>query len=87
VRLTNFGACLTGMHFPGRSGNIAGITLGFDELASYVSTRTYFWARCGGYSNRIAHSEFLLDEQRFQMTRDESPNHLHGGATGFDTQA
>lgn len=80
----DFGARLTKMIVPDRSGTSADIVLGFDDLDSYVGTDTYFGATCGRYGNRIAGGRFTLDGQPVEVTANEAPNHLHGGRVGFD---
>ena len=69
---------------PGRDGKMADIVLGFDDLASYVATNTYFGATCGRYGNRIGHGRFEIDGKPVQVDCNEGPNHLHGGRNGFD---
>lgn len=82
--IIDFGARLTRMVVPDRSGAPADIVLGFDDLASYVGTDTCFGATCGRYGNRIAGGRFALDGHPVEMTANEPPNHLHGGRVGFD---
>ena len=84
ARLISFGARLTQMIVPDSSGVMEDIVLGFDDLADYVATDTYFGATCGRYGNRIAEGRFVLDGRPVEVTRNEPPNHLHGGSEGFD---
>lgn len=84
ARLISYGARLTEFHLPGTDGKTADIVLGFDSLAGYVATNTYFGATCGRYGNRIKGGRFPLDGRTVQLDRNEGPNHLHGGAVGFD---
>jgi aldose 1-epimerase len=84
ARLITFGARLVGLDAPDKSGRFADITLGFDDLKSYVETDHYFGASCGRYGNRIARGKFELDGQPFSVTCNEANNHLHGGRKGFD---
>ena len=84
ARIITFGARLTELHAPDRAGRIADIVLGFDDLASYADTDTYFGATVGRYGNRIKQGRFLLDGSSVELTRNEPPNHLHGGHEGFD---
>ena len=86
ARLISFGARLTEMHVPSKDGSMADIVLGFDDLASYVATDTYFGATCGRYGNRIRAGRLALDGETIQVTANEGPNHLHGGTEGFDKQ-
>ncbi len=82
--LIDFGARLTQMVVPDKAGTPADIVLGFDDLAAYAATDTYFGATCGRYGNRIAGGRFMLDGTTVQVTVNEGPNHLHGGRVGFD---
>jgi aldose 1-epimerase len=84
ARLINYGARLTAFEMPGRDGRLADIVLGFDDIASYVATNTYFGATCGRYGNRIREGRFDIDGQAVQVDRNEGANHLHGGRNGFD---
>ena len=84
ARLISFGARLTQMVVPDRNGVMEDVVLGFDDLADYITTDTYFGATCGRYGNRIADGRFVLGGQPIEVTRNEPPNHLHGGLEGFD---
>ncbi|MDO9418055.1 aldose epimerase family protein [Pararhizobium sp.] len=84
ARLITFGARLIGMHVPDRNGVFADIVLGFDDLASYETTDTYFGATCGHYGNRIKDATFELDGETVRLTQNEGTTHIHGGVAGFD---
>lgn len=84
AKLITYGARLTEFHMPDRNGKPADIVLGFDDLASYIGTNTYFGATCGRYGNRIRNGRFRLDGRWVQVDCNEGPNHLHGGRLGFD---
>ena len=84
ARLISYGARLTEFHLPDKQGKSADIVLGFDNLADYVATNTYFGATCGRYGNRIMNGQFNLDGKLIQVDTNEGPNHLHGGKKGFD---
>ena len=82
--LISFGARLTELWVPDRNGVHADIVLGFDTLAEYEATETYFGATCGRYGNRIRRGRFMLDGAMVQVDCNEHGNHLHGGVAGFD---
>ena len=84
AKLIELGATLTEMHVPDRQGRLADIVLGFDDLAGYVATDTYFGALCGRYGNRIGHGRFSLDGRSYQITLNEGPHVVHGGRKGYD---
>lgn len=84
AKLITFGARLTELWTPASDGAMDDIVLGFDTLAEYEATDTYFGATCGRYGNRIAQGRFMLDGAEHQLDRNEGNNHLHGGKAGFD---
>lgn len=84
ARLITYGARLTELWVPDADGQRADIVLGYDDLESYVASGTYFGATCGQYANRIAGGRCHLQGEAVQLDQNEGPNHLHGGAAGFD---
>ena len=79
-----YGAVITSIKTPDRTGNQADIVLGFDSLAGYVAGSPYFGAVVGRYANRIARGQFTLDGVTYHLARNNGPNTLHGGQRGFD---
>jgi aldose 1-epimerase len=84
AKLITFGARLAELHVPDRNGRFGDIVLGFDTIAEYDATATFFAATCGRYGNRIARGQFMIDRVQHQLSLNEGKNHLHGGKTGFD---
>ncbi|QFU17335.1 aldose epimerase family protein [Microvirga thermotolerans] len=83
ARVVTYGAVLSEMHVPDRSGRTEDIALGYDDLESYLRFRGSAGAVCGRYANRIADGRITVDGQVFQLSQNEPPNHLHGGFKGF----
>ena len=84
VKAISFGAIITSIRVPDRSGAIAEIVLGFDTVDGYLKPHPYFGALVGRYGNRIARAAFTLDGQTYRLAANNGPNHLHGGVRGFD---
>ena len=85
--LISYGATLTHLHAPDRTGTLADVVLGFDDLASYAESRAYFGAIAGRFANRIARGRFALNGVTHELPLNDPPNHLHGGLRGFDRYA
>lgn len=84
-RLTNFGATVVSLSVADRDGEFADVVLGFDDVAGYQSpANQYFGCTVGRVANRIARGTFTLDGTRYRLATNNDPNHLHGGARGFD---
>ena len=83
--LTDYGATLTQMWTPDRSGHLEDIVLGFDDLAGYRSdANQYFGCVAGRCANRIAQGRFTIEGAEYQLYINNGPNHLHGGYRGLD---
>ena len=81
--VTNFGAILTSLTVPNRSGRSEEVMLGFDTLEGYLADIWFFGATIGRYANRIAKGKFSLDGVEYQLAQNSPPSHLHGGPKGF----
>ncbi len=88
ARVTEWGAILVSMEVPDLQGNLADLTLGFDDLAGWMKNPAYFGATVGRFGNRIAHGKFSLDGKNYSLATNNEPSgipcHLHGGVRGFD---
>ena len=87
--ITDYGGTLTSLRVPDRHGRLGHVVLGFDDVSGYQSpafrqTTPYLGALIGRYGNRIAEGRFALDGRAYQLSRNNGPNSLHGGAHGFD---
>src|SRR5438105_257759 len=84
ARIMTYGATLVSLRTPDRAGHLQNIILGFDTIEPYLAGVPYFGATVGRYANRIADGRFTLDGQNYQLPRNNGPNSLHGGTSGFD---
>ncbi len=84
VKLTNYGAITVSVEVPDRAGKLADVTLGYDTLDGWFTSKSYFGATVGRYANRIAKGKFSLDGQTYTLATNNGENALHGGLKGFD---
>ncbi len=84
VDITNYGGRVVSLKVPDRSGAMADIVLGFDDLEGYLKPEPYFGAIVGRYGNRIGHAQFTLDGVVYKLAKNDGDNSLHGGNRGFD---
>src|SRR6185312_17226466 len=85
VAITNYGARVVSIIVPDKNGNPTDIVLGYDSIGKYIHRPdTYFGAIVGRYGNRIGKARFNLNGKEYTLTRNDSPNTLHGGRKGFD---
>ena len=87
ARILSYGATLQSLMGPDRTGKIADVVLGYDDLASYVDHPNFFGVTVGRFANRIAGGRFTLDGKSYQLPLNDKVNSLHGGGQGFDKAA
>ncbi len=84
ARVITYGATLQAFEVPDLNGKIADVTLGYDDLQSYIDHPNYWGQTIGRYANRIAGGKFSVDGRDYQLPRNDKTNSLHGGTIGFD---
>jgi aldose 1-epimerase len=83
-KVMTYGALITELHVPDRTGQLGDVVLGFDQLEAYLKGHPYFGCVVGRYANRIAKGKFTLDGRTYTLATNNVPNALHGGLQGFD---
>ena len=63
AKIITYGALLTELHVPDRTGTLADVVLGFKTLNRYEGDHPYFGATIGRVANRIAKGRFRLGGQ------------------------
>lgn len=86
VKITNYGATVTSIKVPDRSGKLDDVTLGYDSIDGYLAKNPHMGSLAGRYANRIANGEFKLGGKTITLAKNNGPNHLHGGPNGFYKQ-
>jgi len=84
VDITNYGGVVVRILVPDRDGCLDDVVLGYDTLAEYLKDTCHFGTLVGRYGNRIGKGKFTLDGVKYQLAKNNGPNHLHGGLKGFD---
>ena len=85
VKVITFGAHITSILAPDRSGKKSDVVLGYDSIDGYLrDNKTYMGSIVGRYGNRVANGAFTLEGQQYHLPKNNGPNTLHGGTDGFD---
>src|SRR6185503_240833 len=59
------------------------LVLSFPDLSGYLKDTSYIGQLVGRYGNRIGGAAFELDGKRYELSKNNGPNTLHGGEVGF----
>ncbi len=88
LEVTNYGGIITRLLVPDRNGKSSDVVLGFNTLEEYLKDSPYFGCLVGRYGNRIANGQFVLNQKKYELAKNNEPGgmpcHLHGGNVGFD---
>jgi aldose 1-epimerase len=83
IKITNYGASITSWITKDKAGNRSNIVVGFDSLEQYVKRAPNYGASIGRFANRIANAQFVLDGKTYNLSANDTKNHMHGGFKGF----
>ena len=88
AKVIEYGAILASIETPDKSGKLADITHGYDDLEGWLTNTSYFGATVGRFGNRIKDGKFTLDGKDYKLATNNEPGGipcaLHGGLKGFD---
>jgi aldose 1-epimerase len=89
ARIATYGGIVVSLKAPDRTGKVADVVLGFDDVDGYVANfngpaDAFFGALIGRYANRVAHGSFILDGRKYSLPLNNGENSLHGGPHGFN---
>lgn len=79
VELLNIGATVRDIKFKGKS-----ITLNISDSTKYLTDRPFINTTVGRVAGRISNGKERIGNKDIFLTRNEFPNHLHGGNQGLD---
>jgi aldose 1-epimerase len=84
MKVTDYGTIITEFLVPDRTGKLADIVLGYENLDGYVKNNPYFGATVGRIANRIKNAKFTLEGKTYTLAANNGPHSLHGGKKGWD---
>lgn len=85
VQLSNLGATIVKIEIIDKKGLVAPITLGHNEIFSYLKDPGYFGAIIGRTVSRTVNAQFQLDGRTFRLSKNNGNMHAHGGIRGFNS--
>lgn len=83
VNIIEYGARITKISVPDKDNKFENVVFGFDTLEEYIADQSFQGAICGRVAGRIRNAEFYLNNEKYQLTKNDGINHLHGGEKNF----
>ena len=82
--ITDYGATVTEIVVPDKNGKLLDVVMGHPDVAAYQTKGGFWGATIGRVGNRLGASQFEINGKTYKVLANDGPNHLHGGAKGFD---
>lgn len=88
VNVITYGAAITSLLVPDRTGKSVDVVLGFDGLSGYEQDDAYMGVCVGRVANRLKDMHFTLGGRECTLEANEGLSHLHGvfGKRVWDAQ-
>lgn len=87
VAVCNYGGAICAIMVPDKDGKVANVIEGHGSIEQLMSGKEpYLSTLIGRWGNRISKGQFTLNGKEYQLATNDGPNHLHGGAKGFNSK-
>ena len=86
MQVTNFGARVVSLWMPDRTGKMADIVLGYENIDRYINNtgERFLGSVVGRVANRIGGGKFTLNGVEYTTPQNNNGQTLHGGLKGLD---
>ncbi len=81
AKITNYGGIITHLIYKGTD-----VALGKETFEDYLDNKELFGAIVGRNANRIKNAEFVLNNKKYLLYKNDNGNNIHGGKVGFDSK-
>jgi len=89
IDLSTFGATITSIKVPDKTGKIIDVTQGYTNVTPYEESPVgHAGGTIGPCANKISDGKFLIGEKEYSLecNKDNGKTHSHGGTQGFDVK-
>ena len=84
VEILNLGGIIRKIETPDKNGIFENVVLGYENIEEYYKNPDYLGSLIGRTSGRIKNGEFILNNEKYTLAKNDGNNSLHGGTTGFN---
>ena len=83
VQFLDYGGIITKILVPDKNKNKENIVLGYSDYKDYESDPNFFGAIIGPVAGRSKGAEFSINDEKFDLEKNDGNHHLHGGSNAF----
>lgn len=83
VKFLDLGGIITEINVPDRLGLVENVVLAYDDYSDYLKNPPFLGALIGRVAGRIENASFTLNDQTFELPKNDGNHSLHGGPEGL----
>lgn len=83
IEILNFGCIIRSIKTPDKNGIFENVVLGYEDVTEYNKNPDYIGALIGRTAGRIYNGEFILNDVKYSLEKNDNKHNLHGGIKGF----
>lgn len=84
IEVLNLGGIIRSIHTQDKNGIFENVVLGYENIEEYYKNPDYIGALIGRTSGRIYNGEFILNDTKHSLAKNDNKHNLHGGNKGFN---
>lgn len=84
IEILNLGGIIRKIETPDKNGIFENVVLGYENIEEYYKNPDYLGSLIGRTSGRIQNGEFILNDRKYTLAKNDGNNNLHGGSKGFN---
>ncbi len=84
VTIITYGLIVQELVVPNKHNELVNVVLGYNTIREYEDYSPYYGCIVGRYAGRIESGEFIIDDKKYELDKQDGLITLHGGTNGFD---
>ena len=84
IEILNYGGIIKSIETPDKNNDFENVVLGYEDIDLYKSNPNYLGSLIGRTAGRIYNGEFILNNKKYTLAKNNNSHHLHGGIKGYN---
>ena len=78
IEILNYGGIIKSIETPDKNNDFENVVLGYEDINLYKSNPNYLGSLIGRTAGRIYNGEFILNDKKYTLAKNNNSHHLHG---------